>query len=236
MVKLADIPGIRFSFDGPDLPETPGLVRCRQVHGKEVLVVTADNIDVIRPSAADGLITRASRPVGIQTADCLPVLFSSKDGKVVAAVHAGWRGVQQGILPVAVGRFGELGVLPRDLVVAIGPAIGRCCFEVSPEVVAQFEEQWGSLWKGMAEKPWRKERPPSADPARTQAVVHGGDHWLDLDRIARLQLERAGVPASQVEDVGACTYCGPGELASYRRGTHIGIKAGRQWAWIAPAR
>lgn len=244
-MRLSEIAGIRFSFDRPDQPEPDGLVRCRQVHGKEVLLVTGENADSMGPSEADGLITTGARPVGIQTADCLPVLFSSNDGRVVAAVHAGWRGMHLGILPATVQRFAELGVGAERLVVAIGPGIGRCCFEVSPEVVAQFENTWGSLWeehgqsaldKGRANRPWHEARPAPIHAARSQAVARGGSHWIDLDRIARLQLENTGVAGANIEDVGHCTYCGPGELASFRRGTHEGIKAGRQWAWIVAIR
>jgi YfiH family protein len=229
---LEKIPGIRHAFDAPGDPEPEGLARCRQVHGAAIANVDREPAAHFRALEADGLFTREPRLVGIQTADCLPTLFASRDGAAIAAIHAGWRGLHKGILVRAAERFAAQGVPATELVVAIGPAIGGCCFEVSPEVIDAFEKDWGHLWAG-AGKPWQKGRPASKRDSRGQAPASDNDLWINLERIARLQLSNYGVPDWQIEDVGHCTYCGPGELASYRRGTHEGVKAGRQWSWIA---
>lgn len=204
------------------------LVRCHQVHGCTVAVVDNEPLDTVSKIKADAIITKTRRPIGIQTADCLPVLFHSE--RAVGAAHAGWRGLQSGILLRTIDAFAELGVSARDLHVAIGPAIGQCCFEVDKNVIDAFERAWAHLWKNS--KPWRTSQPESKKLARTQAPVSTNNLWLDLKVIAHMQLRAAGVLDKNVEDKGFCTYCGPNELASFRRSTHEGRSAARQWSWI----
>ena len=75
----------------------------------------------------------------MRTADCVPILISSGDGRIVAAVHAGWRGTVSGIVRAAIGKMlEEFGTRPAHIHAAIGPGIGKCCYEVGPEVAAQF--------------------------------------------------------------------------------------------------
>jgi copper oxidase (laccase) domain-containing protein len=102
---------------------------------------------------------------------------------------------------------------------------------VSRDVIDAFEQDWGSLWK-KGPRPWATERPPSARPNALQAPVSANNLWLDLERIAELQLQKAGLDPARIERVGECTYCGHWGLASYRRATHEGLKTGRQWSWI----
>ncbi|MBI3558393.1 MAG: peptidoglycan editing factor PgeF [Deltaproteobacteria bacterium] len=228
---LLKIAGIQHEFDGPTTPFPEALVRCQQVHGTHLIQVAGEKADELAALKADGLVSAAKRLVGVQTADCLPVLFAERSGKAVAAVHAGWRGLHKGILTRAVALFSTLGIEPDQLVAAIGPAIGPCCFEVSQDIVDSFEKDWGQLWKP-GNRPWQKSQPPGTIAARSPAPASANDLWLDLETIARLQLASMGIPDKQIEDVGACTYCGPGGLASYRRGTHEKTSAGRQWSWI----
>ena len=80
--------------------------------------------------------------VAVRTADCLPILLVDERLRAVAAVHAGWRGTVAGIAQRAVEAMrGQFGSVPRDLHAAIGPGIGPCCYEVGPEVAAQFGQQ-----------------------------------------------------------------------------------------------
>ena len=79
--------------------------------------------------------------VAVKTADCIPILLVDEEHRAVAAVHAGWRGMVQGIVRHAVRRMqGEFGTRPEQLHAAIGPGIGKCCYEVGAEVAAQFGE------------------------------------------------------------------------------------------------
>lgn len=229
---LSKLSNVTHAFPNPQNEPPVGYARLHQVHSGEIVPLVDQSGDEMRVLKADGIITHTERAIAVQTGDCLPALFATRDGSMVAAVHAGWRGVHKGILVNAVEQFKRKGVLANDLFVAIGPAIGRCCFEVSPETINHFEKDWNHLWHTQDQKPWQKGQPPSASLGRSQAPVSSNDLWLDLDLIARLQLVAAGVPEAHIEDVGHCTYCGPGEFASYRRGTHEGHAAGRQWSWI----
>src|SRR5271170_1144397 len=99
---LSEIGSIRHGFDGPSDPEPTSLKRCRQVHGDSVVLIGGVTPEDFRATEADGLLTTEARTVGVMTADCIPALFSARDGRAVAAVHAGWRGLHKGILARAV--------------------------------------------------------------------------------------------------------------------------------------
>jgi YfiH family protein len=130
-------------------------------------------------------------------------------GRAVAAVHAGWRGTAAGIVDAAARALTErFGVEPRDLLVAIGPCIHQCCYEVGPELREEF-----------------------AAHGHDTAQVHRwfskgrGDRWqLDVTGSNRDQLEFLGVPPDQIIDSGLCTACHPEVFHSYRRS---GSRAGR---------
>lgn len=229
---LSALDGVRHAFLDPHATPPADFLRCQQIHGDTVIRVAAENAEDVSKRKADALITRGARPVAVQTADCLPVLFAARASRAVAAVHAGWRGLHKGILLRAVEAFVQDGVVAEELVAAIGPAIGPCCFEVSADVVEAFEKDWGRLWSGGA-PPWRDHRTENPRRARSQAPPSTNELWLDLAGIAKLQLAEAGLREDRIEHVGPCTYCGATGLASYRRATHEGGTAGRQWSWIA---
>jgi YfiH family protein len=136
---LEDIPwlehgfGTRLSLNWPDSAE---LASVRQIHSAKVL--TANGPGLV--GEGDGLVT--SQPgvmLSIRTAECLPILMADTRNRAIAAVHAGWRGTLLAILPQAIQTMADqFGTRPEDLVVAIGPGIGACCFEVGPEVGEQF--------------------------------------------------------------------------------------------------
>src|SRR5689334_6221574 len=124
----------------------------RQVHGAAVMCVRAgDDPLAIARVEADALITGdANLTVGIFVADCIPALIVDPRTGAVAAAHAGWRGTVAGVLPATVRALAdELGAQPDDLRVALGPAIGGCCFEVGGEVVHAFESALGSAIGGV---------------------------------------------------------------------------------------
>ncbi|HVX84025.1 MAG TPA: peptidoglycan editing factor PgeF [Phycisphaerae bacterium] len=163
-------------------------------------------------AAADGMVSVAPGVLlVIRTADCVPVLLASGDGKVVAAVHAGWRGVVGNIVGRAVRVMGEAGVRGEDLAAAIGPCISAEHFEVGEEVVEAF---------GKAEL--------------GEAVVRRDD-WarphVDLQEAVRRQLERAGV--GRIDGNALCTYRDAREFFSHRRDAG---KTGRMAAVIGITR
>lgn len=156
---------------------------CRQVHGAELLDDLAPAVCAARE--ADALIARrGGDAVGVRVADCVPVLLGSPRTGHVAAVHAGWRGVVAGVVARAAGALGA-----TDLVAAVGPFIGPCCFEVGEEVAARFAPE--QVLRGPGPRP-----------------------HVDLGRAVRAQLAAAGVAG--VEAVGGCTVCDP-RWHSFRR-------------------
>ncbi|MEB3330423.1 MAG: peptidoglycan editing factor PgeF [Candidatus Sericytochromatia bacterium] len=185
-----------------------------QVHGAVVHLLEAANDEPSSSRQGDALVTAVpARAIGVYTADCGPVLLAAPGGAVVAAAHAGWRGAAAGVAANAAGALARrAGCGPGALVVALGPMIRACCFEVGDEVVEAFSTQ-----------PWFQAscvaRGPSARPR------------LDLPALIRLQLMHAGVPGTHIHDLGLCTMCLASEFHSWRRD---GSASGRMQAAIAP--
>ncbi|MCC6677945.1 MAG: peptidoglycan editing factor PgeF [Phycisphaerales bacterium] len=177
------------------------VVQVHQVHGAGVRVVRAG--EERGPGAlprADAIVTDdAGAMVCIRVADCAPVLMASADGRVVAAVHAGWRGVIEGVGPAAVEAMRGLGA--ERIVAAIGPCISAAHFEVGPEVVAEFRRVLG------AGAPVLEHR--DAEAARA------GKAFIDLKEALRIQLREAGV--AEVEVLPHCTVAEAGLFFSHRR-------------------
>lgn len=195
--------------------DTP-IVTLKQFHSGLVRVADADSNG--GPCRGDGLIT-AERGIliGVQTADCTPVLVADRRRKVVAAFHAGWRGTVKRIVEKGIGRMRvEFGSRPEDLIAAIGPGIGACCYPVGEEVLSEFESQFDYARELFHEV-------YSTDPVRTKypmlfltqrAPGHspiGPALHLDVAEANRRQLLAAGVPSKAITMVGGCTVC-HGEL------------------------
>jgi len=167
----------------------------RHVHGTAVWAVG-------EPLAADaefdGLVCDRPGPVlGAFAADCVPILFADPEARVIGAAHAGWRGTVAGIAANVVTRMAERGAWRAQIRVALGPSIGPCCFEVGPEVVAEFRAAFGEV------------------PGLVVAGPHK-DH-LDLRVALRTALERAGIAPDHIDDRPPCTKCEPDRFFSYRR-------------------
>lgn len=172
-----------------------------QVHGCELVETTS----AVSGCAADGAIARAPGQVCVvMTADCLPVLLCDREGTLVAAVHAGWRGLIAGVIDRAVA---TMGVEPDQILAWFGPAIGPNAFEVGPEVRDQFL---------------------GVDPGDQLAFRPSGDKWLaDLYALARRRLMRMGI--TQVFGGEYCTYSDPLRFYSYRRDGRTGRMASIIW-------
>src|SRR5262249_42420710 len=114
------------------------LTVARQVHGADVVVADGRAPAEVAATAADALVTaEPGRPIGVYTADCLPILLSDGEGRVGAA-HAGWRGTVLGVGAAVFAALRKLGASPRRIQAVLGPCIGPCCFEVGEEVAAEF--------------------------------------------------------------------------------------------------
>ena len=116
----------------------PDYTSLKQIHSSKVVLADGRRGTL---EEGDALVTReAGNWIGVRTADCVPILIADPEHRVVAAVHAGWRGTVASIVTRAVDKLTlEYRSDPGRLLVAIGPAIGPCCFEVGPEVACQFD-------------------------------------------------------------------------------------------------
>ena len=174
------------------------VVTMRQVHGDHIVEVKDKKLK--EAGEADGMIT--GEPdifLAVLTADCVPLLFVAPKQKLVAAVHAGWRGTLAGIADKTVRLFkSHYDVEANDLEVALGPSIGVCCYEVKDDVTVPLMKRWGSLTT------------PSIS-------VREGKSFVNLRRLNRDILRASGVPGNQLYQIGACTSCSVDEFFSYRR-------------------
>lgn len=121
-------------------PATP-LITLRQIHSSVLRRAARGDADRKRHCKADGLLTdEPGLLLGVQTADCIPVLVADRKRRAVAVFHAGWRGTVKRIVETGIGRMRlEFGSRPEDLMAAIGPGIGPCCYAVGEEVLSAFE-------------------------------------------------------------------------------------------------
>jgi YfiH family protein len=182
----------------------------RQVHG--VSIVELDR-EPGGEAEADASLTRMPGPLCVVlTADCLPVLLACRRGTVVAAVHAGWRGLADGVLQAAVA---AMDVPPEQLVAWLGPAIGQAAFEVGPEV---------------------RERFVARDSGTAGCFLPGdGDRWqADLPGLATRVLSAQGVGSVYGGDT--CTHADPQRFFSHRRDGRCGRMASMIWLADAPDR
>ena len=179
-----------FGMRGSAEAAPAGVALPRQVHG--VTLVRAPFAG--KPEADAAWSSVPGVAVGVVTADCVPILVAHCDGRFAAAIHAGWRGSAGRIGALSVRALcRETGVRPGELIAAIGPHIGPCCYEVDLPVMAAIPER----------SVFRAARP--------------GHAMLDLFALNRLQLVGAGVPARAIERVGGCTACDSARYFSYRR-------------------
>jgi polyphenol oxidase len=193
------------------------LLPLRQFHSDVVRAFESAPAESCRGDAS--LTNRPGLLLAIQTADCVPILLADARGHAVAAVHAGWRGTLQRIVQKTIGRMRmELGTRPEDLIAAIGPAIGGCCYEVGTEVSQAFQAQFPDAAKWFDElrtgdEPnplqWLNMMPPGHQPSPKNVR-------LDLRAANRAQLFEAGVSAQSISVSNLCTRCRSDLFFSYR--------------------
>ncbi len=174
-------------------------------------LVTAEGRPVLR---GDALITsRRDILLAILTADCVPVLVADTRRRVVAAFHAGWRGTLARIVERGIGTMRlQFGSRPKDLIAAIGPGIGACCYSVGEEVRFDFESQFAyapALFSEVYDSdPVKDKYPLLFLTARAPGHSNIGPQiHLDLIEANRRQLLDAGLSASKISVVGECTAC-----------------------------
>ena len=188
------------------------LRRVKQVHGNRVVVIRRGKQDGAAAGSreeADAMATDdPAIAVAVVAADCVPLLLADRRRGAVAAVHAGWRGTAARVAPAAVDVMQrEFGSLPADLVAAVGPAIGGCCYEVGSELVDAFAAAGHERY--LIDR-WFLARPPergSREPGRLR---------LDIPGATRDQLILAGVPEGDVHVAGLCSAMNLELMTSFR--------------------
>jgi len=205
-----NFPGIRLWRDplGPFEPGAVELIGERgmdggpiaflaQVHGADVAVAETGGL----VGRADVVVTdRPGLPLAIFTADCVPVVVYDPVARRLAMAHAGWRGTALGAARAAALALVQRGGRAADLMAAIGPSIGPCCYEVDAPVIERLSAGFPDAWES-----WLTPTAP-------------GKWMLDLWRANCDQLGAAGLDPARVESAGLCTSCRPDLFYSYRRG------------------
>lgn len=173
--------------------ELKNLTSTAQEHTDVIELITPDRVGmgVSRPwgKGVDGIITALKGvPLLAYAADCVPILFYAADIGAAAAVHSGWRGTEARIAEKAAVKLTEMGARPENIMAAIGPAIGGCCYEVSGDVALRF-------------------------PESCRAEKGGGKYMLDLPAANRLMLEALGL---RTDASAPCTMCNNDLFFSHR--------------------
>jgi YfiH family protein len=205
------------------------VARLHQVHGARAAVADAASAST-RPAADILITTDAEIAVAVQAADCVPLVAADRRTGAVGAAHAGWRGLAARVPDALVDAMArEFGSAAADLIVAIGPSIGACCYEVGPEVRAAFAAAFGD--RGLSRWFFDNPQPTSINPSMPGvAEARRPNHWFfDSWTAARDQLEDAGIPPAQIFAAQLCTASHPDLFCSYRRD---GKPAGRMAAAI----
>ena len=191
-----------------NLPEN--LVMARQTHSSNVIVVEKPFPEAKK--TGDALLTNIPNiSLGVSTADCVPLLLYNPSRHVVGAVHVGWRGLVSGIIRNTIGIFDRVfGVSPQDILIALGPAIAQCCYEVGEDVQNAFRKSF----------PWWKKA--------FESLPRTWKFMLDLPLSVELELQAMGAIPGNIERITKCTSCSR-QFHSFRRD---GKGCGRQISYI----
>lgn len=173
----------------------------RQTHGKQIGIVNQHNINEDF-EATDALITSMRGVfIGVKTADCVPVLLYDSLNQTIAAIHSGWRGTVQNIVPETLRTMqNEYGTQASNVWAAIGPCIGAANYEVGAEVLTQFENLFSTKQLNELTEPLRH-----------------GKALLNLKKAIEFQLRDWGLPTNQIDCMEACTFNAANRFYSARR-------------------
>lgn len=230
---LNAIPGIRHAF--LDVHETAAfpyaeLAPVKLVHGNEVHHYQQPL--PTRPHADAVFTAVAGQKVGVVTADCLPLLIASRDGRYVCSVHAGWQGLVSGIVDNSLACFRQQG---WHWPIWSSPW-GRI---FTPAVTKSPPDSISNCWTSPAVTGWPAIASGCSTPVRARSAIRSkpphassDNLWFDLRAFAEAIFAEAGVAPASVEWLGSCTYCTPQSLGSYRRRTHFPAPKSFQYSWI----
>lgn len=171
---------------------------CKQIHSDIVRVINKEDVGVTEE--ADAMITNIQDvPLMIYTADCVPIVLVDTKRKIIADIHAGWRGTYAEIVVKTIkSMLNNFGSNPEDIVAIIGPAIGSCCYEVSEELVDKFNTI-------VTNKEFKF------------YIIKEGRFHIDLTKINSYLLEKCGVKKENIQNLNICTSCQNDKFYSYRK-------------------
>jgi hypothetical protein len=177
------------------------LAHANQIHSGNVAVVNRP----VSVKDTDALITNTPGVfLNIKTADCVPILLFEPEQKVVAAVHAGWKGIVNRIIENTIDTMiVRFRCEPSRMLAVIGPSIRSCCYEIQSDVAEQFSE--------------------------SEVIRRNGKLFLDATKAVYNRLENTGILPKNIDDCECCTMCEPKRFYSYRRD---GVQSGRMMAVI----
>lgn len=169
-----------------------------QTHSDIVNVVNNDNIGEVKDG--DALVTNLTKtPLLIFVADCVPVALIDTKNKAIALCHAGWRGTYSKITKNAIDKMIKLyNTNPEDIVCAIGPSIGSCCYEVSKDLIEKFN----TIITNKEEKFY---------------IIREDKYYLDLWKVNELILQECGIKKENITNLNICTSCNSDKFHSYRK-------------------
>jgi polyphenol oxidase len=207
--------------------------RVKQIHGNRVLTpeeINAETLDLEenKLACADAILSdRSQQAVWVASADCTPALIGDVQTGRVAAIHAGWRGTAQRIIPEAIARFVEFGSVLENLRVAMGPAIAGEVYQVAEQVAVEvgmslFQNERLDTTKAILEALQAMPDPPISEDSQRDRVR------LDVRRVNYLQLLNLGIRPEQIAIAPYCTFQQPEYFFSYRRTNEKKV----QWSGI----
>lgn len=173
--------------------ETKAIAYAELTHSNNIIIIRSKS-DIGIIENCDGLITDEKNIfLSVTSADCLPIFLFDPEKEIVGMVHAGWRSLEKNILANAVGKINGLGGIPKNILIGIGPAICQKHYEVGPEVAKKFSKY-------------------------PEAIKRGSNNiFLDIKKIARLQLLELGLKEKNIETMPECTFELPEKYFSARR-------------------
>jgi YfiH family protein len=181
-------------------PAYPLVVSLKQVHGTHVVVVDQSfGASIMGLQTGDALVTdQVNVALVVRTADCVPILVADLKRRVIAAIHAGWRGIMAGVVPKTLSVLrSQFGSRPETLRVAIGPSIGVCCYEIDTPVIQLLQEAVPS-WTDCVDK------------------LNGKKAMLNLKKLVARQFSMGGVLETNLTQADFCTRCRSDLFYSYR--------------------
>lgn len=162
------------------------IISAQQIHSNKVVILKDSSKKFVK--GADGMVTNQKIILSIRTADCMPIFFYDPGKKIIAALHAGWKGLYSGIIENAILNMKKLSSNPQNIIVAIGPHIHNCCYSIPKERIEIFKKYKNALL----------------------------GNFLNLSEIALQQMEPNGLLRKNIEISPVCTSCND-RFWSYRR-------------------